>query len=128
MLFHHGSSEIIRKRKKRFCNLQNLFLWSWRDSNPRPNKQYISFLHAYSTIDFRPKTESRHPTFSLSSEIFEFQPKYLKPYFRIPISQDQTPQNRAFVEYLASLLKSSGKRLIYYTSILSCKSELFVAS
>ncbi len=103
-------------------------MWSWRDSNPRPNKQYISFLHAYSTIGFRLEAESRHPTSSLSSEVFEFQPKHLKPYFRIPISQNQTPQNRAFVEYLASLLKSSGKRLIYYTSILSCKSELFVAS
>jgi len=104
-----------------------LFLWSWRDSNPRPNKQYISFLHAYSTIGFRLEAEGRHPTSSLSSEIFEFQPKHLKPYSCIPISQDQTPQNRAFVGYLASLL-SSGKRLIYYTSILSCKSELFVAS
>ena len=86
-------------------------LWSWRDSNPRPNKQYISFLHAYSTIGFRLKAESRHPTSSLSSKVFVFQPKLLKPYFRIPISQNQTPQNRAFVEYLASLLKSSGKRL-----------------
>ena len=48
-----------------------LFLWSWRDSNPRPNKQYISFLHAYSTIGFRLEAEGRHPTSSLSSEIFE---------------------------------------------------------
>jgi len=27
--------------------------WSWRDSNPRPNKEHIGFLHAYSVIDFR---------------------------------------------------------------------------
>lgn len=51
-------------------NLQG-FKWSWRDSNPRPNKQYISFLHAYSTIGFRLEAEDRHPTTSLSSEIFE---------------------------------------------------------
>ena len=87
--------------------------WSWRDSNPRPNKQYIRFLHAYFAIGFRLEAESRHPTSSLSSEVFEFQPKYLKPYFCITISQNQTPQNRAFVRHLASLL-SSGKRLKSY--------------
>lgn len=36
--------------------------WSWRDSNPRPNKQYIRFLHAYFAIDFRAQAESKHPT------------------------------------------------------------------
>lgn len=68
-----------------------IFLWSWRDSNPRPNKQHIRFLHAYSTIGFRLKAEDRHPTSSLSSKVFEFQPKLLKSYFYITISQDQTP-------------------------------------
>ncbi len=88
-------------------------MWSWRDSNPRPNKQYIRFLHAYFTIGFRLEAESKHPTSSLSSEVFESRPKLPKPYFCITISQNQTPQNRAFVRHLASLL-SSGKRLKSY--------------
>ena len=29
--------------------------WSWRDSNPRPHKETIRFLHAYSSLRF-----SRH--------------------------------------------------------------------
>ena len=85
------------------------FLWSWRESNPRPNKQYASFLHAYFTIGFRLKAESKHPTFSLTSKIFELWPKFPKPYFRIAMPQNQTPQNLAFVRHLASLL-SSGER------------------
>lgn len=48
----------------------SMVLWSWRDSNPRPNKQYISFLHAYSAIGFRREAESRRPTSGLSSKVF----------------------------------------------------------
>ncbi len=29
-----------------------VFLWSWRESNPRPNKETICFLHAYSSLWF----------------------------------------------------------------------------
>jgi hypothetical protein len=95
---------------KKPCNqmITRLFLWSWRDSNPRPNKQYASFLHAYFAIDFRTRAESKHPTQALASKIFESWPKLPKPYFRIPMPQNQMPQNRAFVRHLASLLKSSG--------------------
>ena len=79
-------------------------LWSWRDSNPRPNKQYIKLLHAYSAINFRLQTEHRHPIYNLSSEVFVNQPKQLKPYFRIAIPQNQTSRNRTSVGYLVSLL------------------------
>ena len=27
--------------------------WSWRESNPRPHKETIRFLHAYSSLGFR---------------------------------------------------------------------------
>ena len=27
-------------------------LWSWRESNPRPNEETIRFLHAYSRLWF----------------------------------------------------------------------------
>ena len=38
-------------------------------------------------------------------------PKFPKPYFRIAIPRNQTSRNRTSAGYLASLLKSSGKRL-----------------
>ena len=28
------------------------YLWSWWDSNPRPNRETIRFLHAYSSLRF----------------------------------------------------------------------------
>ena len=58
-------------------------LWSWRDSNPRPNKQYASFLHAYFAIGFRRKADSKQPTLRLSSKIFVPEPKFFGTYFRI---------------------------------------------
>jgi len=30
-----------------------LLLWSWRESNPRPNKKQKGFLHVYPIIGFR---------------------------------------------------------------------------
>ena len=36
------------KNSRIFC----LFLWSWRESNPRPNRETIRFLHAYSGLRF----------------------------------------------------------------------------
>jgi len=49
-----------RKRKKaRRLKMKNLRAfafgmegWSWRDSNPRPHKETIRFLHAYSSLRF----------------------------------------------------------------------------
>ena len=29
-----------------------LSLWSWRESNPRPNEEAIRFLHAYLRLKF----------------------------------------------------------------------------
>lgn len=34
----------IKNEKTRSIN--GFIKWRWRDSNPRPNKQYASFLHA----------------------------------------------------------------------------------
>ncbi len=36
-------------------------MWSWRDSNPRPNKEQTGFLHAYPVIGFRVKRGNKHP-------------------------------------------------------------------
>lgn len=84
----------------------DFYKWSWRDSNPRPNKQYASFLHAYSVIGFHRKAENRHPTLRLSSLVFVPEPKSSETYFRIAIPQTQTSRNKTSVEHLASVLSS----------------------
>lgn len=33
--------------------------WSWRDSNPRPNRETIRFLHAYSGLRFSSCSKTR---------------------------------------------------------------------
>ena len=40
--------------------------WSWRESNPRPNKETIRFLHAYSRLRFRALTRPGPPTNALA--------------------------------------------------------------
>jgi|GEM_PF-1162022 len=79
-------------------------MWSWRDSNSRPNKQYASFLHAYSAIHFRYKADSRPPTLYLSSKVFVIWSKLPNAYFCISMPQNRTLQNRTSVRHLVSLL------------------------
>ena len=39
----------------------SVFLWSWRDSNPRPNKEPTCFLHDYSAVVFRGRQGDERP-------------------------------------------------------------------
>jgi hypothetical protein len=41
--------------------------WTWRESNPRPNKKFIRFLHAYFRFNFRVTARPKPPTVTLSS-------------------------------------------------------------
>jgi len=43
--------------------------WSWRESNPRPHKETMRFLHAYSSLHFRAPARPGPPTEALSSKI-----------------------------------------------------------
>jgi len=43
-------------------------LWSWRDSNPRPNEELMSFLHAYLRFDCRVQTRPKPPICTLVSK------------------------------------------------------------
>ncbi len=43
-----------------------LYLWSRRGSNPRPNDEFSSFLHAYFSVDFRLQGGQEHPNLQLS--------------------------------------------------------------
>ena len=45
------------------------FLWRQRDSNPRPNKEPICFLHAYLGLDFRATARPKPLTIALSANI-----------------------------------------------------------
>ena len=42
--------------------------WRWRELNPRPNRETIRFLHAYSRLHFRDAARPGPPTASLSSK------------------------------------------------------------
>jgi hypothetical protein len=43
--------------------------WSRGESNSRPNKEQLSFLRAYSVIDFRQEAGHGQPNSSLASEV-----------------------------------------------------------
>ena len=42
-------------------------LWSWRESNPRPDEENRCFLHAYSSVNFRYLADVGQPTRYLST-------------------------------------------------------------
>ena len=44
-----------------------MFQWSWRDSNPRPNKKPKCFLHAYLFIGFCDWPGKEQPNQTLAS-------------------------------------------------------------
>ena len=43
--------------------------WSWRELNPRPNRETIRFLHAYLGLHFRATARPKPPTATLSSKV-----------------------------------------------------------
>ncbi len=49
--------------------LQIILWWSWRESNPRPNRETIRFLHAYLGLHFRAATRPKPPITALSPKI-----------------------------------------------------------
>jgi|GEM_PF-2060814 len=53
-----------------FSVVCNLFSWSWRESNPRPNEEATSFLHAYPQTWFSCKHRIRATKVYLISFIF----------------------------------------------------------
>ena len=55
------------KKKKLLITSGFFFVWSWRESNPRPNEEIISFLHAYLCLIFRVTAEPKPSTITLSS-------------------------------------------------------------
>jgi hypothetical protein len=52
---------VLKQKKALFFRKMLLSEWSRRGSNPRPNDEFSSFLHAYFLIGFRPRDGQEHP-------------------------------------------------------------------
>jgi len=91
-------------------------LWSWRESNPRPNKEIIRLLHVYLRLDFRAWARPKPPIRALSF-LFHCASKAKRNYPRFScISISNRLEERAFGKCLVSV-PSTKIKLIYYDSI-----------
>ena len=90
--------------------------WSWRESNPRPNKEYVCFLHAYLGLHFRPMARPKPPTTGLSATLSP------EPRSRLRLSSIflhrcvRTPR-RDGIGAMSRFSTLCRNKLIYYTSI-----------
>ena len=68
---------------KSFCKTLkiSIYQWSWRESNPRPHKETMCFLHAYPGLHFRAVARPGPPTTALSSNLHRCIEAYTD-YFR----------------------------------------------
>ena len=71
----HSSSELgpkgrfaMQRTLTRVSPHEGATKWSWRESNPRPNRETIRFLHAYLGLHFRAAARPKPPTATLSSK------------------------------------------------------------
>jgi hypothetical protein len=66
-------------------------LWSWRGSNPRPNKREEHFLHVYPAIGFRRRAGDKQPIRRLDAKFSDIRrtSEYPIPTFLAP--RDRTP-------------------------------------
>ena len=90
--------------------------WKWRDSNPRPNKEPICFLHAYLGLRFRAIARPKPPTIALSAKSHSCIAAYKNQpwYFRTAWSYQ--PLGIGLERCLGSAPCAETRR-IYYTSI-----------
>ena len=94
----------------------SLWKWSWRGSNPRPNKWQMCFLHAYSVIACRGYSGRGHPRHTVASKISPAargRPSTI-PYSRAPPGHQPTGGvgGRCLVP-----AASAGIKLTYCTSV-----------
>ena len=111
-----------------FSSIYNVFLWSWRDSNPRPNEELICFLHAYLRLDFRLNARPEPPTLSLfhlfhlkSGTYFKLSPILLYHRFGLLRSHSFRVISRPNTwckdkAYESTILRSSSESVIIFAS------------
>ena len=63
-------TSVVIPVRNRECTREGETKWSWRGLNPRPNRDILCFLHAYSGLDFRALARPGPPTTALFSESF----------------------------------------------------------
>ena len=92
-------------------------LWSWRESNPRPNRETICFLHAYFGLNFRDVTRPEPPITPLSSKFHHCNEAY-NGYFRLySTALSESFGTRASGRCLVSTPSVEIRQVIYYDSI-----------
>ena len=91
-------------------------VWSWRELNPRPNKETICFLHAYLSLDFRATARPELPTMTLSSKTSLTARGYCQLSPNLLHRQSDRLRERAFRTMSRSNAWQRNKA-IYYTSI-----------
>ena len=109
--------QIITRKMKAKSIVNVILLWSWRESNPRPNEETIRFLHAYLGFDFRATARPKPPTATLSPESHPDIGACLN-YSRFTCAADSRRFGTTSLE--RRLVPSPGdgiKLKIYYTSI-----------
>ena len=108
-------------------------MWSWRESNPRPNRETIRFLHAYSSLWFSSagKTWTTNRRLILKIFISPSRHELTIPEIPAPLGQPDSEQHQAE----RCLVPSPGdgiKPVIYCTSIRqrerNCFRQLIVRS
>ena len=101
-------------------------LWSWRESNPRPNRETIRFLHAYLGLHFRDAARSKPPTATLSSKTSSPSRGSQETISDLPAplylpDSEQHPEERCLVLSPCKRIKP----VIYCTSIRQRERTLF---
>ena len=96
--------------------IASAFLWTWRESNPRPNKEIISLLHVYLCLNFRVQARPKPPTCTLSS-VFHLCREANTNYPRfsctsLSLASERRPLGNVSFQHLVSKLSR-----IYCTSI-----------
>ena len=100
--------------------------WSWRDSNPRPNEEAISFLHAYPQTWFSNKHRIRATNVYLSSCYLTETPelRFCQPRFACTACSDRfvaTASGRCLVPMPGIGIK----RLTYCNSVTQQERNYF---
>ena len=101
-------------------------LWSWRESNPRPNRETIRFLHAYLGLHFRDAARPKPPTATLSSKTSSPSRGSQETISDLPAplylpDSEQHPEERCLVLSPCKRIKP----VIYCTSIRQRERTLF---
>lgn len=96
-----------KKKAPEFWSFFSLkvFLWNRWDSNPRPNKEQINFLHAYLLIDFRLQPGQKQPNYSLA-------------FLVSPINQGCLPTSSEFDTSYSGVTKQPPREILVHTTII----------